>query len=208
MNIQVYSLNHKSYVDGPGERAVVFFQGCTLACKGCQSKHLWNKTGGQTFKVSQIAHALAYHAREHKNVTISGGEAFQQPEALAELVTRLRELGVEHIIVYSGYTWEELFDQKHPAFPWLKTILENIDVLVDGRFVRELDDTTITYRGSRNQRPIDVQESLVAGEPVILDWDNEIVLSSDGDLILPAGFANLFEEIGAVDSSRRCGQSK
>jgi anaerobic ribonucleoside-triphosphate reductase activating protein len=203
--LQYSKIVSKSFVDGPGERTAIFIQGCPLACRGCQSKHLWTSEGGISEYPYQMA---AYLLTEGERITISGGEPFAQPEALAELIYYLHLLGAEHIIIYSGYTWDELHSPDHPANAYLDFILKRIDVLVDGRFVLELDDPTITYRGSRNQRPIDVQESLVEGRIVTQDWDDEIEITSDGNLVMPVGFSKIFEPVGNIQKSRRCGQSK
>lgn len=211
MKARIHKIEARTLVDGPGERTAVFFQGCPLGCAGCQNKHIWPFDGGTQVEVKDLAETLV---NLNSQYTISGGEPFAQPAALAELVWRLRWTGDydllsnRHIIVFTGYTWEELMNPSHPAYPYLKTIYENIDVLVDGRFVRELDDPYITYRGSRNQRVIDVFETLSTGEICTLDWDNEIVLDVDGSLLMPVGFAQDFEEVGQVESNRKCGQTR
>lgn len=206
--IQIHHIESSSVVDGPGKRAVLFVQGCTLACPGCQNKKLWPAEGGRAAPVDDLAVTLATLAASNGgNVTLSGGEIMQQPAAIAELVARLRGLGVKHIIAYTGYTWEQLFDTYHPARPWLQAILEYVDVLVDGPFIRALDDPFITYRGSRNQRPIDVIESLFAGHVVTLDWSApEIILTEDGSLVLPDGLAAELAEMGPTSRARMCGE--
>lgn len=208
MQIRINSIIPRSVVDGPGVRCVLFVQGCTLACPGCQSKKLWPASGGYVTEVKDLAMTLAtLSASIDGKVSLSGGEIFQQPAALAELVTELKALGVKHIIAYTGYKWEQLLDIYHPAYPWMKEILERIDVLIDGPFIRELDSDFSVYRGSTNQRPIDVAESLDMGEVVTLDWDSpEIVISRDGDIILPVGLARQLEEIGEVHNTAMCGQ--
>lgn len=205
MNIQINRIIMSSRVDGPGERAVLFVQGCPIHCPGCQSRQTWDPDGGIFAPVAMLVEHLARHAKT-RSVTVSGGEPFAQPAALAELVTTLRKSGFDHILVYTGYIWEQLFDPTHPAYPYLKVILEQVDVLVDGPFMRELDDDLITWRGSRNQRPIDVAESLAAGAVVALDWDfPRITIDRDGNLVLPVGLAPDFP-LGSVENSRMCGQ--
>lgn len=207
MRIQINHIEALSHVDGPGERAVLFVQGCTIHCQFCQSKQTWSPSGGRTENVADIARTLSILALLHGNVTISGGDPMFQPQALAELVDALRAGGVRHILVYTGYTWEQLLDASHPAYPFLKDILENIDVLVDGPYVRELDDDLITWRGSRNQRPIDVPESLARGTVVTLDWDSpRVVIDRAGNLSLPVGLASEFSTLGSIEPSRMCGE--
>lgn len=208
MKIRINHIVPNSVVDGPGTRTVVFFQGCTLACPGCQNRALWPADGGIEETVKDVVETIALLSQSTGNITLSGGEIFQQPAALAELVGTLHYVGPRHVIAYTGYTWEELFDVYHPARPWLSVILNYIDVLVDGRFIRDQDDDLIIYRGSRNQRAIDVGETLAKGKVVTLDWDNpEIVIGEDGNLVLPQGLADDFE-MGQVGSHAMCGQVK
>jgi anaerobic ribonucleoside-triphosphate reductase activating protein len=206
MFVNINSIKARSLVDGPGSRSVVFFQGCTIHCPGCQNKKLQPEAGGKILSTSELASTLAFLAPDGQ-VTISGGEPFNQPRALAYLVRSLRNLGIQHILVYSGYTWDQLMNPINPAYLWVREVFSRIDVLVDGPFLLAQDDPFITWRGSRNQRPIDVAKSLEIGQVVTLDWDNpEIVIDKNGNLVLPVGLAREFAEIGTVSSSRMCGQ--
>lgn len=188
----------------------MFFQGCPIHCEGCQNRHLWPKTRNKLADVSTLAETLATLAKPTGQITISGGEPFAQVLNLAHLVYQLKKVyGVSNIIVYTGYTWEKLQDKMNGFWFAIQDALDNIDVLVDGPFVAKMDDPYITYRGSRNQRPIDVQASRKAGEVVTLDWDNpEIVISPEGDLVMPIGLVSEMSEVGEVTTSRRCGQTK
>lgn len=207
MKIQIAQIIPNSVVDGPGTRTVLFVQGCSLACPGCQSRALWPANGGRVERVKDVVETLAFLSQKSGNVTLSGGEIFQQPAALAELVAVLHAVGPRNVIAYSGYTWEQLFQVNHPARPWLAVILPYIDVLVDGRFIKAMDDDLITYRGSRNQRPIDVQATLAEGRVIQLDWDHpEIVIGESGELVLPEGLVREFGEMGEVQSHSMCGQ--
>ena len=197
--MRIHLINSESYVDGPGKRVVMFAQGCTLACPGCQSKHLWPSEGGKLVSNLDLARVLFSLAGKDGAITLSGGEVFQQPAALAEVCYSLRDLGFTgHLLAYSGYTWEELLRPDHPAAAHVSVILQCLDVLVDGRFEHSLDDNTITYRGSRNQRPIDVPASLQAGRVIVLNWDDEIVITPDGEIILPVGWVQEFSDLGTV----------
>jgi anaerobic ribonucleoside-triphosphate reductase activating protein len=207
--VRINRIVESSYVDGPEERAVVFFQGCPIECVGCQNVALWDAKGGTAYDEQELAVKLAYLAREHGNVTISGGEPFAQVQSLAKLVFYLKKQGVKHVIVYTGYPWETLLNPLTGVLHWIRSILDYVDVIVDGSFEQELDDPYIVYRGSRNQRVIDVDASLCEGKIVTLDWDNpEIVIKADGDLVLPVGLAREMAEIGTVKPSRSCGQTK
>ena len=212
MKIKINRIVPRSLVDGPGARTVVFVQGCTLACPGCQNQHLWPADGGREADAEDLALTLALLAGKDGNVTISGGEPFQQALPLLELVEALKFHGVESVLVYTGYTWNELNDRSYfSRFQVFQEILLYVDILVDGRFVRELDDSMIAWRGSRNQRPIDVQASMRATDDsvVLLDWDTpQVLISESGDLFLPVGLAGEFSDLGQIETTRRCGQTR
>jgi anaerobic ribonucleoside-triphosphate reductase activating protein len=206
--VRINKIVEGSYVDGPGCRTVVFFQGCTIGCAGCQNKALWPADGGHAYDEVALAQKLADLSREHGNVTITGGEPFNQVASLAKLVWHLKQEGVQHIIVYSGYPWETIMSPMSGVFPWIKTILEQVDVVVDGPFIQSLDDPFITYRGSRNQRPIDVEASLAEDRVVTLDWDApEIVITIDGNALMPVGLAVDLKALGKPQKTRMCGQT-
>ena len=131
-----------------------------------------------------------------------------QPKALAYLLNELTRYNL-HVILYSGYTWEEITNPVGPSRLWIKEILDRVDVLVDGPYRKDQDDSLISYRGSRNQRVIDVQETLKTGILTVLDWDEpELVIDQTGLVSLPVGLAAEFSGIGTVGPSRMCGQAK
>lgn len=207
MNIRISHIVARSQVNGPGTRTVLFVQGCNLHCPGCQNQALWPTTGGREVDATDVALTLALLAGKGGNVSISGGEATEQVGALEELVIALKSYGVANIILYSGHTFENLLDR----LPW--QIWNNIDILVDGPFVRSQDNSFLAWRGSANQRPIDIaatfKRRVTTGvlEPVILDWDGQIQIGESGEIILPAGYAPLFAEMGAAEVTRMCGQT-
>ncbi len=196
---------------------MLFVQGCPIECPGCQNIHIWNKANGRVEPVEDVAQTLANLAGPGGQVTISGGEPFAQPMALSELVRLLKDVhGISHIIVYSGFTWEYLTSPELPVDLHCSVIaaLSRIDVLVDGPFIKALDDPFIAYRGSRNQRPIDVKASLANwGDPdiapVVLDWGfTEIAIAADGSAFIPVGLVQDFADLGGVNKTRMCGQTK
>lgn len=209
---------HDSYVDGPGKRTVIFFQGCSIRCKGCQNKHLWPADGGKIEDAKIVAERMVEPGLNA--FTISGGEPFDQPLAVSRLITWLRILSPDcHIIVYSGYTLEQLLELgRFPCPDNLSVVatLMRANVLVDGPYVKELDDTSMQYRGSRNQRVIDLHTTIFdtdyleeGGEPVTLDWDmSEFILTDEGDLLAASPIAEEWvKDIGTLKKTRRCGQT-
>ncbi len=149
----------ESIVDGPGIRYVLFTQGCPHSCPGCHNPQTHDFAGGREVQVSDLLTDITRRSFV-KAVTLSGGEPFCQPAPLAELAAALKEKGF-HLMCYSGFTFEELL-QKEDARP----LLEQLDLLVDGRFVESRKNIELRFRGSDNQRVLDVPASLAAGGAV------------------------------------------
>ena len=149
-----------SIVDGPGIRTTVFGQGCPHHCEGCQNPETWEFGCGTPMAVERILEIVKAN-RLCRGVTFSGGEPFAQAEGYAELAEALKAKGYE-IASYSGYTFEALLN----GTPAQKKLLGLLDVLIDGPFIRAEKSLEIAFRGSRNQRILDVPKSLAAGEAV------------------------------------------
>lgn len=207
MKIRYSQIKTGSVVDGPGTRTVLFLQGCTIGCPGCQNAHLWPADGGHLEDVNEIAKTIAALS-PHGNLTISGGEPFQQTASLTCLLYALHREGIKHIIIYTGYTWEVLCSKRSDNFLVLKAMAQ-IDVLVDGPFIRAQDHNLINWRGSANQRPIDVPKTLATGNLVLLDWDAPVLtIGEDGSVVMPIGMADVMDDLGTVEKTRMCGQTK
>ena len=147
-------------VDGPGLRTSVYLAGCTHHCPGCHNPQSWDFGGGTTMTVDEI---VADVAADEEDITLTGGDPLQQPKALLPLVKELKRRLHSNIWCYTGYSWSQLV-----ANSQLRPILDYLDVVVDGEFVQAKRDTGLRFRGSSNQRPIDVRRSLAAGTPV--EW--------------------------------------
>lgn len=134
---------------GPGRRLAAWVRGCPLACPGCMTPELWESgPREQRRKVAEIAAELLPKMALADGFTISGGEPMEQPEALLELLRRLRlELPELEVLVYSGYTLEELHAKSEPT----RALLTEIDILIDRRYVENAPNT-LQWRGSDNQR--------------------------------------------------------
>lgn len=144
MKLRLHAWEPASRANGPGLRAVVWLQGCTLACPGCFNPGAQDARGGFESDVESLALELLSHP-ELEGVSISGGEPFQQPEALAQLLARLRPAGLS-TLVFTGYTSEALRTRPHGP-----RILSLVDVLVAGPYRRELH-LGAGLLGSSNQR--------------------------------------------------------
>ena len=122
--------------------------GCSLRCIGCTVPQTHQIENGERISISSIITEIVARREEHDGETILGGEPFDQPESVAELVSRLKGHGL-HVTVYSGFTIEELIQKRLPSIDY---ILTHIDLLIDGPFIVGLRDGAGEYRGSRNQR--------------------------------------------------------
>jgi anaerobic ribonucleoside-triphosphate reductase activating protein len=149
-SVYLYRLYHRSTVDGPGRRSVVQFAGCSIRCANCYIPETHRRENGTLTPIDEIIFQIDERSGEHDGVTVLGGEPFDQTDALAKLVERLKVKGY-HVAVYSGYRLEELFARKSEG---VERALANTDLLIDGAFVRELARDAGEYRGSSNQRLI------------------------------------------------------
>ncbi len=149
-----------SIVDGPGIRTTIFCQGCPHHCPGCQNPETWEFGTGTPVPVEDLLDLI--HANPLcRGVTFSGGEPFSQAAELAELGRQLKAEGYE-VASYSGYTLEQLLDGTQAQ----KDLLAVLDVLIDGPFILAERSLELNFRGSRNQRVLNVPESLKAGQAV------------------------------------------
>ena len=149
-----------SIVDGPGIRTTVFSQGCPHHCPGCHNPETWAFGCGTDISEEAVVEIVRSNPL-CRGVTFSGGEPFAQPEAFTRLAHLLKEKGCE-VASYSGYTFEELLEGTQAQ----KALLSAIDILIDGRFLLAEKSLEIPFRGSRNQRILDVKKSLAAGRAV------------------------------------------
>ena len=149
-----------SIVDGPGIRTTIFSQGCPHHCPGCHNPETWDFGCGTEIPVEAVVEIVKENPL-CRGVTFSGGEPFAQAEAFAKLAVLLKAQGYE-VASYSGYTFEQLLEGSEDQ----KALLSAIDILIDGPFLLAEKSLEIPFRGSRNQRILDVRKSLEAGKAV------------------------------------------
>ena len=159
--------------DGEGVRVSLFVSGCRNHCENCFQPETWDFGYGQEYTAETEDKILALLEPYYVDgLTVLGGEPFE-PENQRELVKLLRRVRAERpektVWCYSGYTLEQMRSKGHPRCEVTDEVLGLIDVLVDGRFVEALKDISLKFRGSSNQRIIDVKRTLKAGEIVLYD---------------------------------------
>lgn len=154
-----------SIVDGEGLRSVIWFQGCSHNCPGCHNPETHDFNAGVEVEIEELKERIR-NLEFQQGVTFSGGDPIMQVEALEELARCVHECGM-NVWCYTGYTFEEVMEMAKHNEHYLKA-LENIDVLVDGRFVLSKKSFDVEFRGSSNQRIIDVPKSLKEGKAIII----------------------------------------
>ena len=154
-----------SIVDGEGVRSVIWFQGCGHNCPFCHNPETHDFKAGYEVSINKLKKEIA--KLEFQNgVTFSGGDPFYQIDALTELTKCVHDNNM-NVWCYTGFTFEELIKMSKENPKYLEA-LNNIDVLVDGKFINELKSFDIAFRGSKNQRILDVKKSLEQNKPVII----------------------------------------
>lgn len=159
--MRILSILEDTTVDGPGFRTSIYCAGCTHHCPECHNPQSWDKDGGTEMSVEEVMQTI--EADPFANVTFSGGDPMQQAGGFTELARAIKTRTNKTIWCYTGYTFEALL-----RMPAQRTLLELIDVLVDGPFLVAEKDPDLLFRGSRNQRLIDVPRSLAEG--AIIEW--------------------------------------
>ncbi|MDD4377897.1 MAG: anaerobic ribonucleoside-triphosphate reductase activating protein [Eubacteriales bacterium] len=158
--LRIAGVVRESIVDGPGIRFVVFCQGCSHNCKGCHNPDTHDFSGGYDCPIGKIIEAIDQN-QLISGVTFSGGEPACQPEGFLALAKKIKERNLD-IVMFSGYTYEQLLEmgEKNPA---LIELLQYVDLLIDGKYIQEQRDLTLQFRGSKNQRIIDMNETRKKG---------------------------------------------
>jgi len=153
--VRLAGIVDESVVDGPGVRLVVFAQGCLHQCAGCHNPHTWGFDGGTEVSIEEILRRAEANPIL-SGITLSGGEPFSQAPGFARLAQEAGRNGLS-IVTYTGYTWEQLVGSTRPG---VRELLLATDILIDGPFVQALADPGLAYRGSLNQRVIEVRDRI------------------------------------------------
>ena len=163
--LQILNVIEDTMVDGPGFRTAIYCAGCRHQCPGCHNPQSWDFSGGRTATTDELMRIIEADPYT-RGVTFTGGDPMYQPEGFAELARAIRQRTPQKDIwCYTGFTFEHLF-----VNPRQRALLDQLDVLVDGPFLREQRDETLLFRGSHNQRIIDVQASLEARQAITLSY--------------------------------------
>lgn len=155
--IRIAGIVEESIVDGPGIRYVLFTQGCPHNCKGCHNPQTHDFNMGRMEKCENIVNMIDSNPLL-KGITLSGGEPFMQAEKLANLIDKVENKKLD-VMTYTGFKFEYLLENANEENKYMN-LLEKTDILIDGKFEMDKKDENLLFRGSSNQRAIDVKESL------------------------------------------------
>ena len=160
-NIRILDIKYGTSVDGIGLRTSLYCAGCRNHCHGCHNPQSWDENGGESISIDVLFKNIV---DADMNVTFTGGDPMLHPEGFIELAQMIKNSTNKNIWCYTGYKFEDLI--QHPT---RRKLVELCDVIVDGRFVESERDLSLHFRGSRNQRVIDVQKSL-NGEIICIEF--------------------------------------
>lgn len=155
--LSILDIVHDTTVDGPGFRTTIYAAGCIHQCQGCHNPQSWDIKNGELYSTSSLLDIIKEN--EFSNVTFSGGDPLMQVDGFTELARLIKEETNKNIWCYTGFVYEQIIRSGK-----LSQILPFIDVLVDGQYMKAFRNENIRFKGSSNQRIIDVQLSLMKQE--------------------------------------------
>ena len=154
-SIRILAIKYGTSVDGIGLRTSLYCAGCENRCPGCHNPQSWDENGGDAITVDELYNRIV---EADMNVTFTGGDPMLHPEGFIALASLIKRNTGKTIWCYTGYRFEELL-----SHPIRRQLVELCDVIVDGRYIEAERDLSLHFRGSRNQRIIDVKTSLAIG---------------------------------------------
>lgn len=167
--MRIAGVVNESIVDGPGLRMTVFFQGCPHQCPGCHNPHTHDENGGEIMDTADVVRRFRANPLL-SGITLSGGEPLEQPAAAMEIAEAVKADG-KSVMVYTGYRWEDVFAMSENT-PAVRGLLKHTDILVDGRYVQANKTLNLPFRGSLNQRLIDVQRTMALDNVnTVVEWE-------------------------------------
>lgn len=163
--LYVADIVENTIVDGIGFRTSLYLSGCDIRCEGCHNKKLWDVNSGHAINIDEVFEKIT---GSFTNITFIGGEPMMQAEQLALLAEKIKTDTNKDIWIYSGHTYEEIIDNQIYF-----NLIKFCDVLVDGKFDSDFFQNNLRFRGSTNQRIIDIKKSLIKNEIIL--WDDEAI---------------------------------
>ena len=174
--MRIAGIMRESVVDGPGVRFVVFAQGCQHHCAGCHNPDTWDPAKGESWSVRELFKIIRRSPDHVKGLSLSGGEPFLQAGEMADLASLARKRGLS-VVTYTGYLYEDLMETAEYD-PDIARLLAETDILIDGPYVAAFKDISLRFRGSANQRVIDVKASREGERTVLLPGETQDLFGS------------------------------
>ena len=174
--MKIHRIISKTFAEGPGYRFCIWVQGCPHRCKGCFATDTWDEASGTEYTYTRINEMLEKILPETDGITLLGGEPFLQAEELSLVASYVRSQG-KSVIAFSGYTYDELLNSDDDG---IKKLLANVDLLIDGRYIEELQDFSRPLAGSSNQKFIYLSDRI---SPAVMEgYKNrlEVRITKDG----------------------------
>ncbi len=192
MKLRVFNIIKNTKVEGPGNRYCIWVQGCSRHCRGCQAVHTWSHKGGELYDVEVILDDIFNQKDKIEGVTFLGGEPFEQAEALGIIAQKVKEKGLS-VLCFTGGKLEELRENQIN-----KKLLDNTDLLIDGKFIEKLTDYSRPWCGSSNQRYHFLTDRY--NEEIFTKYKNkvEVNISKNGQIFMN-GMGNFDEILRKVD---------
>ncbi|MGG7179064.1 anaerobic ribonucleoside-triphosphate reductase activating protein [Clostridium paraputrificum] len=162
--IRLSGIAYESLVNGPGMRRVFFSQGCKHNCKGCFNPDTHNFSGGKEMDMDELIEDVLDNPMI-KGVTFSGGDPFERAEEFGYMASKFKENNL-NLWSFTGYTYEYIMSNLDNRVGW-RNLINNLDVLVDGRFEESKMEDGLKFKGSSNQRIIDIPKSIEEGKVVL-----------------------------------------
>lgn len=161
-DVNIIDIIRGTTVDGPGFRTSIYFAGCGHRCEGCHNPQSWDFDAGRRMSIDDLMEIVE---EEDFDVTLTGGDPLYHVDFVISLADRIHAAG-HSVWLYTGFTWEQICGN-----PNLSGVLGHVDVIVDSPFVKSLRDTDLLFRGSSNQRIIDVTKTQSSG--CVVEWSRE-----------------------------------
>lgn len=168
MKVQVSGVINNSFVNGEGIRVVIFLSGCYFNCPECHNKDIQDPNYGNSMEIDEVMDIIKNNIPIIDGITLSGGEPTLQWEQSLEIIKRSKELGL-NVWMYTGDVYENLIKDSNK-----RQLIENADIIVDGRFEKDKVSNELIYRGSSNQRIIDCKKSIESNSIVL--WNENLEL--------------------------------
>lgn len=146
MKIRINSYIPKTNVEGPETRFCIWVQGCSIHCKGCANKHMWDKNGGTSYDVDVIKNLIYKNKDDIEGITFLGGEPLEQIEVVTYLSKKVQEMGLT-VVIFTGYDYSKISQKDN-----IKELVKHVDILIDGKFEEDKQDFSRPWVGSSNQK--------------------------------------------------------